>query len=69
MKRYSAKGSKVQLIQYLGFPNPTLLNKEANSITIDTILGCYIGAAAKIVKYSLREDQQNELTQGNDRLY
>ena len=69
LKRYSAKGSKVQLTQYLGFPNLTLLNEEANSIATDTILGCYIGAAAKVVKTSLQEDQENELTHGNYRLY
>ena len=46
-----------------------LLQEEANSIVTDTILGSSVGAAAKIVKEALRDDQQTELTEGTGRFY
>ena len=46
-----------------------LLQKEANSVVTDTILDSSVGAAAKIVKEFLRDDQQTELTEGTDRFY
>ena len=35
----------------------------------DTILDSSVGAAARIVKESLRDDQKTELTEGSDRFY
>ena len=41
-------------------------SKEANSIVTYTILDSSVGAAAEIVKESLRDDQQTKLTEGTD---
>ena len=41
----------------------------ANSIVTGTILGSSVGAAAKIVKESLRDNQQTELNEVTDRFY
>ena len=46
-----------------------LLQEETNSIVTDTILDSSVGAAAKIVKESLRDGQKTELTEGSDRFY
>ena len=46
-----------------------LLQEEANTILTDTILDNFVGAAVKIVKESLRNDQETELTKGTDRFY
>ena len=55
---YGAEGSMVQLTQCAGLPKLILLHKEANSIVTDMILDSSVGAAAKIVKESLQDDQQ-----------
>ena len=68
-ERYAAEGSKVRLTQRTGLPKIVLLQEEANSIVTDTILDSSVGAAAKIVKESLRDGQKTELTEGNDRFY
>ena len=44
-------------------------SKEVNSIVTYTILDSSVGAAAKIVKESLRDDQQTKLTEGTDRFF
>ena len=44
-------------------------SKEVNSIVTYTILDSFVGAAAKIVKESLRDDQQTKLTEGTDRSF
>ena len=46
-----------------------LLQEETNSMVTDTILDSSVGAAARIVKESLRDDQKTELTEGSDRFY
>ena len=55
--------NKVQSFQKL------FLQEETNSIVTDNILESSVGTAAKIVKESLRDDQQTELTEGPDRFY
>ena len=68
-KHDGAEGSKVPLTQRAGLPQIMLLQEEANSIVTDIILDSSVGAAAKIVKESLRDGQKTELTEGNDRFY
>ena len=68
-ERYGAEGSKVRLTQRAGLPKIVLLQEEANSIVTDTILDSSVGAAAKIVKESLRDGQKTELTEGSNRFY
>ena len=68
-ERYGAEGSKVQLTQRAGLTKIMLLQEEANSIVTDTILDSSVGAAAKIVKDSLRDGHKTELTEGSDRFY
>ena len=46
-----------------------LLQEEANSKVTDTILNSSVGVEAKIVKESLRDDQQIELTEFTERFY
>ena len=46
-----------------------LLQKGANSKVTDTILNSSLGVQAKIVKESLRDDQQIELTEFTGRFY
>ena len=46
-----------------------LLQEEANSKVTDTILNTSVGVEAKIVKESLRDDQQIELTEFTERFY
>ena len=62
-KRYSAESTIARL------PKIILLQEEANSIVTDTILDSFVWAAAKIVKESLRDDQQTELSEGTNRFY
>ena len=46
-----------------------LLQEETNSIVTDTILDSSVGAAAKIVKESLRDGQKTKLIEDSDRFY
>ena len=68
-KHDGAEGSKVPLTQRAGLPQIMLLQEEANSIVTDIILDGSVGAAAKIVKESLRDGQKTEMTEGSDRFY
>ena len=68
-ERYGAEGSKVRLTQRAGLPKIVLLQEEANSIVTDTILDSSVGAAAKIVKESLRDGQKTKLIEDSDRFY
>ena len=54
---YGAEGSKVRLTLRVELREKVFLEEEANNIVTDIILDSSFGAAAKIVKESLRDDQ------------
>ena len=69
LERCGTEGIKLQLMQHAGFPKAMLLQEEVNIIVTDTILNISVGAAPKIVKEFLRDDQQVELMERTDKFY
>ena len=69
LERCGTEGTKLQLMQRAGFPKAIPLQEEVNNIVTDTILNSSVGAAPKIAKEFLRDDQRIELMECTDKFY